>query len=192
MHKRTTILLATLATLPWTAHAGVDRYTLDPMHTYPSFEADHMGLSHWRGKFNRSAGTLLLDKAAGKGSVVVDIDAASIDFGLDALNAWGTGKELLDTATFPKATYRGELAGFVDGAPTRVQGQLTLHGVTRPVELRITRFKCMPHPILKRDWCGADAEATIDRAQFGLDAGRAYGFDMNVMLRIQVEATRNE
>lgn len=192
MHKRTTILLATLATLPWTAQAGLDRYTLDPMHTYPSFEADHMGLSHWRGKFNRSAGTLLLDKAAGKGSVVVDIDAASIDFGLDALNAWGTGKELLDTAAFPKATYRGELAGFVDGAPTRVQGQLTLHGVTRPVELRITRFKCMPHPILKRDWCGADAEATIDRAQFGLDAGRAYGFDMNVMLRIQVEATRDE
>lgn len=192
MNQRTTILLAALVALPWQARAGLDRYTIDPAHTFPSFEADHMGLSHWRGKFNRSAGTLLLDKAAGRGSVVVDIDPASIDFGLDALNAWGTGKELLDIAAFPKATYRGELGGFVDGAPTRVQGQLTLHGVTRPVELRITRFKCIPHPISKRDWCGADAEATVDRAQFGLDAGRAYGFDMNVVVRIQVEATRDE
>lgn len=189
MSRSAILLLAALAALPSQASAGPDRYTLDPMHTYPSFEADHMGMSHWRGKLNRSSGTLLLDKAAGKGSVDVEMDLASIDFGLDALNTWATGKELFDTARYPKARYRGDLAGFVGGAPTRVHGELTLHGVTRPVELRITRFKCMPHPLTKRDWCGADAEATIDRSQFGLDAGKAYGFDMNVALRIQVEAT---
>ena len=151
-----------------------------------------MGMSHWRGKFNRSSGSVLLDKAEGKGSVEVEIDVASVDFGLDALNTAATGTELFDTAKYPKATYRGELADFVDGAPTRVRGQLTLHGVTRPVELRITRFKCMPHPLSKRDWCGADAEASFDRSQFGLDAGKDYGFDMTVALRIQVEATRDK
>lgn len=192
MSFRVSLLLATLATLPLQVHAAQERYTIDPQHTFPSFEADHMGMSHWRGKFNRSSGSVLLDKAEGKGSVEVEIDVASVDFGLDALNTAATGKELFDTAKYPKATYRGELADFVDGAPTRVRGQLTLHGVTRPVELRITRFKCMPHPLSKRDWCGADAEASFDRSQFGLDAGKDYGFDMTVALRIQVEATRDK
>jgi polyisoprenoid-binding protein YceI len=192
MSFRVSLLLATLATLPLQVHAAQERYTIDPQHTFPSFEADHMGMSHWRGKFNRSSGSVLLDKAEGKGSVEVEIDVASVDFGLDALNTAAIGKELFDTAKYPKATYRGELADFVDGAPTRVRGQLTLHGVTRPVELRITRFKCMPHPLSKRDWCGADAEASFDRSQFGLDAGKDYGFDMTVALRIQVEATRDK
>ena len=191
MSFRISLLLATLP-LPLQVHAAQERYTIDPQHTFPSFEADHMGMSHWRGKFNRSSGSVLLDKAEGKGSVEVEIDVASVDFGLDALNTVATGKELFDTAKYPKATYRGELADFVGGAPTRVRGQLTLHGVTRPVELRITRFKCMPHPLSKRDWCGADAEASFDRSQFGLDAGKDYGFDMTVALRIQVEATRDK
>jgi polyisoprenoid-binding protein YceI len=192
MSFRISLLLAALATLPLPVHAAQERYTIDPQHTFPSFEADHMGMSHWRGKFNRSSGSVLLDKAEGRGSVEVEIDVASVDFGLDALNTAAIGKELFDTAKYPKATYRGELADFVDGAPTRVRGQLTLHGVTRPVELRITRFKCMPHPLSKRDWCGADAEASFDRSQFGLDAGKDYGFDMTVVLRIQVEATRDK
>jgi polyisoprenoid-binding protein YceI len=192
MSFRNRLFLFLLATLPLQAQAGLERYTIDPTHTFPSFEADHMGLSHWRGKFNRTTGSVLLDKAAGKGSVEVEIDLASIDYGLDALNQWAIGKELFDTASYPKATYRGEFAEFVDGAPTRVRGELTLHGVTRPVELRITRFRCMPHPLSRRDWCGADAEATFDRSQFGLDAGKDYGFDMNVALRIQVEATRDK
>jgi polyisoprenoid-binding protein YceI len=192
MSFRLPMLLAALATLPLPALAAQERYTIDPQHTYPSFEADHMGMSHWRGKFNRSSGSVLLDKAAGKGSVEVEIDMASVDFGLDALNTAAAGKELFETAKYPKAIYRGELKDFVNGAPTRVQGQLTLHGVTRPVELRITQFKCMPHPMLKREWCGADAEGSFDRSAFGLNAGKDYGFDMTVALRIQVEATRDK
>ena len=192
MSFRISLLLAALVTLPLQAQAAQERYTIDPTHTFPSFEADHMGMSHWRGKFNRSSGAVLLDKAAGKGSVEVEIDMASVDFGLDALNTAAAGKELFETAKYPKATYRGELADFVDGAPTRVRGEFTLHGVTRPLDLRITRFKCMPHPLSKRDWCGADAEASFDRSQFGLDAGKDYGFDMTVALRIQVEATRDK
>ena len=78
------------------------------------------------------------------------------------------------------------------GAPTKVRGELTLHGVTRPVELRIERFKCMPHPMNQRDWCGADATATFRRDEFGIDAGKDYGFDMNATLRIQVEAVRKQ
>ena len=173
------------------AFAAEDRYTIDPGHTYPSFEADHMGISTWRGKFNRTTGTVVLDKAAGTGTVAVTVDMASIDFGLDALNDAARGAELFDVAKYPQATFNGRLEGFTAGVPTRLAGELTLHGVTRPLVLEIDAFKCIPHPIFKRELCGADATGTFQRDAFGLDAGKDYGFSMDVGLRIQVEALRD-
>ena len=168
-------------------------YEIDPTHTYPSFEADHMaGISVWRGKFNGSSGKVLLDKEAGSGSVDIVIDTTSIDFGNEELNKHARAAELFDTDKYPQATYRGKLAGFADGKPTRVVGELTLHGVTKPVELKVNSFKCMPHPLHKRELCGADAQATIQRDEFGIAAGKDYGFDMGVTLRIQVEAVQAE
>lgn len=171
------------------SHAGAATYVIDPAHTYPSFEADHFGgLSTWRGKFDRSSGKITLDKAAGTGSVDITVDAASVDFGLDAMNEKARSNELFDVSKYPTATYRGQLAGFANGAPTKVEGQLTLHGVTRPLELSIKSFKCVPHPLYKRELCGADAYATFKRDEFGIAAGKDYGFGMDVVLRIQVEA----
>lgn len=188
------LVLAALAVLAsGIANAATVTYDVDPEHTYPSFEADHMGgLSVWRGKFNKSSGKVTLDKAAGTGTVGVTIDVASLDFGHDTLNEHAQGPELFDATKYPQATYKGRLEGFVDGEPTRVAGELTLHGVTRPVELEIKSFKCMPHPMLKREVCGADALATIQRDEFGMDGGKDYGFKMDVTLRIQIEAIEAE
>lgn len=188
---RRLVSLFAVAALGSAAAAPVG-YTLDPDHTYPSFEADHMGISVWRGKLDKSTGKVVLDREAGSGTVEVNLDPASIDFGQKALDKWARGKEFFDTARHPKASYKGKLENFVDGAPTRVSGELSLHGVTRPVELRIERFKCIEHPMLKREYCGADAYGSFDRSAFGLDAGKDYGFDMNVALRIQVEAIRDK
>lgn len=164
-------------------------YEIDPTHTYPSFEADHFGgLSVWRGKFDKSSGKIILDKAAGSGTVDVVIDAASVDYGLPIMNDKAKSSELFDVAKYPQATYKGKLDGFVNGAPTKVVGDLTLHGVTKPVELKILSFKCIQHPMYKRELCGADALTTIKRDDFGMDAGKTYGFSMDVTLRIQVEA----
>lgn len=171
------------------ALAAATTYRIDPDHTYPSFEADHMGgLSVWRGKFNHTRGTVTLDKAAGLGTVDVTVDMTSADFGQEQLNKGAQGKDLFETAKYPQARYTGKLVDFVNGAPTRVTGKLTLHGVTHPLDLKIDSFKCMPHPMLKREVCGADALATFQRDAFGMDAGKPYGFDMTVTLRIQVEA----
>lgn len=183
-----TLILAMLAATSGIATAAPVTYEIDPNHTYPSFEADHMGISFWRGKFNKSAGTLIVDKTAGTGSVDVDIDIGSVDFGLDAMNEQAVSAEFFDVGKYPEATYKGRLEDFVDGAPTRVVGELTLHGVTRPVELRIDRFKCIPHPMYKRELCGANATAMFKRDEFGLVAGKDYGFNMDVNLRIQMEA----
>lgn len=174
---------------PLAALAAPATYTIDPTHTFPSFEADHMGISTWRGKMNGSSGTVSLDKTSGKGSVDVTIDLGSIDFGLDALNTWARGDGFFDVAKYPRATYKGTLSGWLPDATTaRVDGELTLHGVTRPVILDIHSFKCVEHPVFKRDYCGADATASFKRDDFGLDAGKDYGFRMDVNLRIQVEA----
>jgi polyisoprenoid-binding protein YceI len=56
-------------------------YNVDPSHTYPSFEADHMGLSIWRGKFTKSGGKIVIDRSAKSGgSIEITIDASTVDF----------------------------------------------------------------------------------------------------------------
>jgi polyisoprenoid-binding protein YceI len=178
---------------PAGVQAAPTTYQIDPDHTFPSFEADHMaGLSVWRGKFNRTTGTVIFDKAKGGGTLDIRIDIDSIDFGHDQLNAHAKAAEFFDVEQYPQAHYTGRFAGVKTGKPTRVVGELTLHGVTKPVALKINTFKCMPHPMLKREVCGADAYATLQRDQFGIAAGKDWGFDMTVVLRIQVEAVAEE
>jgi polyisoprenoid-binding protein YceI len=170
------------------AQATPVAYDIDPQHTFPSFEADHMGISTWRGKFDRTSGSVTMDREAGTGTVTIVVDMKSGDFGLEALNKVARGKELFESDKYPKATFKGTLEGFADGAPTRAVGTLELHGKTNPVTLDIRKFKCIQHPMFKREDCGADIYATLDREQFGMPAGKEYGFSMAVDLRIQVEA----
>lgn len=183
------LLLTALTLASSTALASPMVYDVDPDHTHPSFEADHFGgLSVWRGMFRKSQGHITLDKQAGTGTVDISVDPASVTVGQDQVDKVMVGPDLFDVAKYPTAHYQGTLGGFVDGAPTVVTGQLTLHGVTRPVDLKILSFKCMPHPLYKREVCGADAVTTFNRDDFGMDSGKAYGFKMAVTLHIQVEA----
>lgn len=176
------------AVLMSSAHAAPVTYKIDPDHTFPSFEADHMGISVWRGKMNKSSGTVVFDKANGAGSVDIAVDLASIDFGQAALNSWARGADFFDVAKHPQARFKGRFDAVVQGVPTLLVGDMTLHGVSRPLTLKIGLLKCIPHPMFKREVCGADAGGVFQRDAFGLDAGKAYGFNMDVALRIQVEA----
>ena len=173
------------------ASAAPATYTLDPDHTHPSFEVDHFGgLSTWRGTFKTTSGRVTYDATAKTGEVDVLIDTASIDLAHDKLNEHVSGPEMLDVAKYPTATYKGTLGGFANGAPTTVTGNLTLHGVTKPVTLKINSFKCMQHPMLKKEVCGADASGMFNRADFGVDYGQKFGFKQDVLLHIQVEAVK--
>jgi len=175
------------------AIAAPVQYNIDPGHTYPSFEADHMGgLSTFRGKFNASSGTITLDKEAGAGSVDIKIDATSLDFGNEKLNAHAKNADMFDVEKYPTATYTGKLVNFKSGAPTEVDGTLELRGIKKPVKLTINKFMCKPHPMMKREVCGADASGAFKRDDFGIDYGKQMGFDMNVKLIIQVEALKAE
>lgn len=168
-------------------------YDIDPNHTYPSFAADHLGgLSVWRGKFTSTTGKVMLDRQAQAGTIEVTVATASIDFGHAKLNEHARSAEVFDATKFPTTTFQGTFTKFANGAPVEAEGTLTLHGVSRPVTLHINEFLCKPHPMLKKEVCGADASAVLDRSAFGIDYGIKFGFKPDVKLQIQVEALRSD
>jgi len=173
-----------LAAVP--AAAAPERYAIDSDHTYPSLEFPHMGISTWRGKFTRTRGSVELDREARTGAVDVTIEADSIDFGHRTMNQVALSAEWLDVATHPTLRYEGTLR-FEGDRPASIDGKLTLLGVTRPVPLRIESFRCIRHPLFRREVCGADASGTLDRAEFGLTQATSDGAG-KITLRIQVEA----
>jgi polyisoprenoid-binding protein YceI len=183
-----------LAISEFTSAAPVT-YTIDPNHTHPEFEADHLGgVSIWRGLFKRTSGTIILDAAARTGTLDVAIDVTSVEFGNDKLNeeaVSSTAPPIFEAQKYPTAYYKGTLGDFINGSPTTVSGLLTLHGITMPVALRINSFKCaVDLPATQKQVCGADAVGTFNRADFGITVGQRYGFKMAVTLHIQVEAFR--
>lgn len=185
---RMNMLAALLVLSP--ALAGAQSYNIDPNHTYPSFEAGHMGISVWRGKFTRTTGSVVLDRAGMKGTVEISIDAASIDFGHAKLEEHTRGPDFFNVERFPVITYQGTIAGWNGDTPATVDGQLTLLGQTRPVTLTIHSFRCIEHPMQHREVCGADASASFRRSDFGMNYGLQYSGD-EIRLAIQVEALRS-
>lgn len=184
MRRLAACLLACAAAAPALAAPG--RYRIDPDHTYPSFEFPHMGISVWRGKFTRTRGFVVLDREARAGNVDVTIEAASIDFGHRVMNEVAIGGEWLNADMNPTLRYVGTLR-FEGERPVAVEGDLTLMGVTRPVPLRIESFRCIKHPLFRREVCGADASGSFDRADFGMKQYTQDGAG-KMTLRIQVEA----
>ena len=184
------LLAGALSLTAISALAAPVTYNVDPGHTYPSFEADHMGgLSVWRGKFNSSSGKIVLDKEAKTGTVEITIDTTSLDFGNDKLNEHAKKEaKMFDVANFPTATYKGKISKWGAKGPEEVSGDLTLHGVTKPVTLKINQFLCKDSPMTKKEVCGADATATFNRFDFGITYGDNFGFKPEVTLRIEVEA----
>jgi len=184
------IAAAALALASVSAFAAGTTYNIESNHTYPSFEADHMGISTWRGKFTKTTGTIVLDRAAKTGNVDIIIDTNSLDFGHAKMSEHAKSADMFNVEKFPTATYKGKSVKFKGDTPVAVEGELTLLGVTKPVTLTINKFKCIQHPMFKREACGADASATFNRADFGLNYAVAMGFSPDVKLAIQVEALK--
>jgi polyisoprenoid-binding protein YceI len=185
------IVLASLAALGCaTAFAAPVTYVLDPKHTYPSFAVDHMGgLSVWRGKFTDTSGKVVLDKDAKTGTLEITVNTSSADLGNAKLDEHVKSAEILDTAKYPTATFSGQFTQWNGSSPTEAQGTFTLHGVSKPLTLKIDSFLCKPNPMTKKEVCGADASATFNRSDYGVTFGDAYGFKMWVKLEIQVEGS---
>lgn len=181
--------LASLMAAP--AFAAPETYTIDSTHTFPRFSYDHMGLSKQILRFNKTTGTVNLDKAAKTAEVDVVIDMNSVDTGFEAFDGHIKGADFLDTAQFPTATFKSTKVVFDGDKPVSIEGDLTIKGITKPVTLEVTSFTNKAHPMLKKDAIGANAKAVIKRSEF--NAGKfvpAVGDE--VTLDIALEAISNK
>ena len=166
-------------------------YAVDPGHTYVTFEIDHMGTSTNRVRFDKKEGTVEFDRAAKTGKVDINLDMTSVNSGFAGFNKHLLSADIFDAEKFPKANFKSDKFVFDGDKVTEVQGQLTLKGKTAPVTFKANKFNCYPSPMLqKREVCGGDFSADIDRTQWGLDYGINFGASKNVRLVIQIEAVK--
>jgi polyisoprenoid-binding protein YceI len=163
-------------------------YTLDPTHTFVSFEIRPAGLSTARGRFDRKQGRVAFDRAARRGEVEIEVATASVSTGVAAFDALLRGESLLASERHPTARFVGERFEFDGDRVSAVAGTLTLRGRTRPLTLRATRFACYANPLFQREVCGGDFEAMLRHADFGVAA--PPGVPDEVRLLVQVEAIR--
>lgn len=189
--------LAALATASaGLAQAEPGTYQIDPRHTFVSFEIGHrvgnVDLSTNRGRWDKKEGTVQYDAKAKTGKVQLSIDMASINTGTPAFDNHLRGDDFFSVEMYPKATFIGDRFVFDGDRLTAVEGQLTLKDKTQPLTLQARRFACTEHPMLKREVCGGDFEAVMDRTAFGVDYGLARGVAKEVKLTIQVEAVRQQ
>ncbi len=148
------------------AFAAPETYVLDGSHTFPRFSYSHLGFSTQLSRFNTTTGKVVFDKVAKTGSVEVEIDAKSVDTGSALFNQHIQGEDFLDTAKYPKAIFKSTNVVFEGEKPVKIEGNLTIKGVTKPVTLTVTSFQSMPHPMQKKDAIGANAYTTIKRTEF--------------------------
>jgi polyisoprenoid-binding protein YceI len=168
-------------------YAAAEEYTIDPAHTFATFEIRHLGISTQRGRFNNTTGKVALDGEAGKGTVDIVIDARSIDTGNEAMEKLLRGKDFFNVEQFPQIVYKAQRVVFANGQPERIEGELTLLGVTKPLTLTVTSYTCTRKPFLVQLRCGMDANTEFKRSDFGMVSYLSFTSD-EVKLAIQAEA----
>lgn len=173
-----------------TAQAQSATYAMDPTHTFVSFEIGHFGTSTNRGRFDKKEGTVQFDRAGKTGKVDLTIDAASISTGTVPFNQHLQSADFFNVAQFPTVKFTADKFVFAGDKVSEVVGSLTLLGKTNPVTLKASQFNCYQNQMIKREVCGGDFSATIQRSQWGMTWGSNFGFPDDVKLVVQVEAIK--
>lgn len=180
---------ATFLAFSSAAFGAAETFTIDPNHTAPRFEYSHFGYSNQLHRFDKTSGTIVVDRAAKTGSVDVTIDAKSVNTGYATFNEHIQAADFFDTAMYPTITFKSTKVVFEGDRPAKVEGNLTIKGVTKPVTLAVTSFHAMPHPVAKKDAIGANANVKIKRSEFNMSKFVPYVSD-DVTLTIAVEAIK--
>ena len=178
---------ATAATIFAIAASAQETYNIDPVHSQPNFEVQHMGYSLQRGSFMKSSGKVTIDRAAKTGSVDVTIDATSIRTIDPRLDTHVKGPDFFNVEKYPTITFKSTSLVFDGDRVVEVNGDLTLLGITKPVVLKVANEHCGEHPINKKPMCGAEATAMVKRSEWGMKYGlpRAVGDDVRIVIPIE-------
>lgn len=183
------IAIALASSVTLSAHAA-DSYTIDPNHTFPVFEVNHLGYSVQHGRFNKSSGIITLDMAAKSGSVDLTIETTSLDMGFPLWDEHMSADGFFNTAKFPTMTFKSNKLIFKDDKVVAAEGQFTLLGVTKPLTVSVNGFKCGENPMNKKPMCGANIGGTIKRSDFGM-IKYVPAISDEVQIHVPVEAYKN-
>jgi polyisoprenoid-binding protein YceI len=185
----------TLVLAAWTlAASAVCRAAdcaVDPAHTTIYFAVGHRDISYVRGRFGKMTAKVEFDAVAKAGTIVVDVDTASIDTNNATLDGVLRSQQFLETDTYPDARFLGERFVYAGDALSAVEGKLWLHGIQRPVTLIADRFVCkeVALGLARQTVCGGAFHTVIRRSEFGMTR---YPGDVGeeVRIEINVEASR--
>jgi polyisoprenoid-binding protein YceI len=181
--------LATALVLASTAAFAADPYVIDPSHTQVEFSYTHFGFSHITGRFDKVEGVFLFDaKDPTKSSIQVNIPIASISTGVADLDKDLRTDAFFDADKFPLATFQSGKVTSAGPNKLAVSGDLTIHGITKPLILDVTVNKIGTHPMRGVAAAGFDATATVKRSDFGISKYVPNDSD-EVTLHITMEAS---
>lgn len=170
------------------AHAA-DTYKFDPVHTQIVFYANHLGFSNSSGRFHVADGSFQFDeKDWSKAQVNATININSLDMGDATWKEHLLGERFLDAAKFPTMTFKSSKVESAGDHQLKVHGDLTLHGVTKPVTLDTRVNKVGQHPMLRRAAAGFTATTRIKRSDFGMTNMLPMIGD-EIDIRIEVEGS---
>ncbi len=167
-------------------YAAPENFNIDSPHTSANFEITHLGINTIPGRFDRTTGTIVLDREAKTGSIEAEIDVNTISTGFPARDKLLKSDEYFNAAKFPAITFRATRLRFRGEDLAGADGEMTMLGVTKPVTLELESFKCITHPVNKRYVCGAVAKTTIKRADFGMTrASRSLGEEVKISINLE-------
>lgn len=191
---RTSVFALAIAGLFATAaQAAPATYAIDPTHTFATFEIDHNGASTNRVRFDKKSGTVEFDRDAKAGKVEVVLEMDSLSSGTAAFDKHLKSADIFNVAKFPQAKFVSDKFVFDGDKLKEVTGHLTILDKTQPVTIKANKFTCYPNAMLqKRETCGGDFEAVIDRTAFGVNYGVDYGFPKQVRLVMSIEAVKQQ
>ncbi len=177
--------LALAAAIAAPAHAA-DSYTVDPGHTFPSFEINHLGYSTQRGRFDNNSGKIVVNSVAKSGSIDLLVDVTSINMVVPALTKHLLSEDFFNAAKFKSMSFKSDKLIFEGDKLVAAEGVFTLLGVSKPLRLTVTHYRCGEHPMNKKAMCGADVTATIKRSDFGMTKYLpAIGDEVNINASVE-------
>lgn len=182
--------LTLFAAAPQLRAAG-ETFAIDPVHTRVGFQVSHAGFSNPLGTFSGVRGQLEFDEADwSQARVDVSVPLATLDLGDAEWNGKILDATFFDAKKFPEARFVSTRVDKTGERTASIHGDLTLHGVTRPVTLDATFNVLKRHPLTLRRTVGFSATTTLSRAAFGIDAWKNLVGD-EVSILIEVEAKRD-
>ena len=188
-----TLIAAVAALFSFTAVLEQFTYSLDASHSRLGFTVKHMGISDFNGNFGSFETKITTSKADFSDAVVeLSADVNTINTGNEMRDGHLKTADFFDTEKYPKLTFKSTSFKLVKGKQYKIVGDLTLHGVTKKVELDALHYGSIEHPQSKKTVAGFKVTGVVKRSDFGIGAGfPAPGLSDEVNLIADLELGRD-